>query len=156
MRQIIKLNGLWDFTPALDPDYRGSTYKDPDWDRRNWEKVKIPGCWNKYREKYALFEGVAWYAREFHIDYLDSSNAMAYFRFDAVNYLTKIYLNGEQIGEHEGGYTQFQVEGVRFLKEGRNVLVLSVDNRQHIIKFPGVIGWFNYGGIGTWTEVKIP
>ena len=153
MRQIIKLSGLWDFVPDLDPKYHSApVYAKPDWNRANWEKVGVPGCWNKYSEKYSLFEGVTWYAKEFCINEINP-HTMAHFRFGAINYLADIFLNGELIGKHEGGYTQFQIDGSKYIKKGINTLAIRVDNRRDIIKFPGVIGWFNYGGINKDVEL---
>ncbi len=146
MRKRISLNGTWFFLAELEPVYHGLNYKNPHWDRRNWERVKIPGCWNKYAEKYAFFEGVAWYAREFCINET-TTHTMAHFKFGAINYLSDIFLNGAHIGTHEGGYTEFLADATSGIKKGNNVVAIRVDNRRHIIKFPAVMGWFNYGGI---------
>ena len=72
--QRIDLNGLWDFVIDLDPKYhddrtihREPCYARPNWDRRYWQKVPVPGVWNKYSERLDIYEGVCWFAREFSV-----------------------------------------------------------------------------------------
>ncbi len=46
--KTINLNGIWDFVVDLDPKYHvDPAYANPDWDRRYWQKVPVPGVWNK-------------------------------------------------------------------------------------------------------------
>ena len=154
-RKIIELDGQWQFLPDLDPAYHMKfSYKHPDWDRRHWDTVPVPGCWNKYGERYVLFEGVAWFAREFMVDDFDSCQ-IAVLRFGAVNYQAHVFLNGELVSTHEGGYTEFTLDVTGHLRSGRNVLVVRVDNRANIIKLPEVFGWFNYGGIHRSVQLEI-
>jgi len=147
MREVMRLDGHWRFCADLDPEYHATAgYVKPDWDRRHWDIVPVPGCWNKYAERYALFEGVGWFAREFDVK-PDERLTRAVLRFEGVNYEARVFLNGQLVGEHEGGYTEFTCEASAALRPGRNVLVVRVDNRRNRIKLPAVMGWFNYGGI---------
>lgn len=147
MKGIIDLNGTWDFVADLDPKYHMlNSYPSPAWDRSKWEKAAVPGVWNMYQEKYSIYEGVCWYAREFDYDG-ETEGVTALLKFGGVNYKCDIFLNGEKAGEHEGGYTAFTVDVSRLLKKGKNCLVVRVDNRALVMKLPEVIGWFNYGGI---------
>ncbi|MEA2062224.1 MAG: glycoside hydrolase family 2 TIM barrel-domain containing protein, partial [Gemmatimonadota bacterium] len=50
-------------------------------------------------------------------------------------------------GDHEGGYTSFSFPATEALVRGSNTLAVQVDNRRHLLKVPGDVGWFNYGGI---------
>jgi beta-glucuronidase len=147
MNQTISLNGLWDFVVDLDPKYHAAAnYAHPDWDRRHWRKELVPGVWNKYAERYDIFEGVGWFARTFHLPALtEGTTCLA--RFAAVNYLCDVFVNGQPIGSHEGGYTEFVLDVSRFVHEGDNTIALRVDNRALITKLPPVLGYFNYGGI---------
>lgn len=147
MRNIIDLNGLWDFVVDLDPKYHTTpNYAKPDWNRRHWQKVSVPGVWNLYAEKYSIYEGVCWFAREFTIPTLpDGSTALL--RFGAVNYRCEVFVNGERVGEHEGGYTEFVIDVSPLVHEGDNYIAVKVDNRATSTRLPGVLGYFNYGGI---------
>ncbi len=149
----IDLNGLWDFVVDLDPKYHNNTvihphpvYAHPDYNRRHWLKVPVPGVWNKYAEKLDIYEGVCWYAREFRVDDLPRG-AAALLRFGAVNYKCRVFLNGHPVGVHEGGYTEFVIDVSKAVVEGKNVLAVEVDNRAAVTKLPPCLGYFNYGGI---------
>ncbi|MCM8830456.1 MAG: beta galactosidase jelly roll domain-containing protein [Candidatus Omnitrophica bacterium] len=143
--KVIELSGIWDFVVDLDPKYHTTPfYASPKCDRSNWEKVVVPGVWNLYKERYAIYEGVCWYAKTF---YLDDVQEKAILRFGGVNYRCDVYLNGEKAGTHEGGYTEFVIDVTGLVKKGENYLAVKVDNRSLIMRMPAVLGWFNYGGI---------
>ncbi len=142
----LDLNGVWAFSVDLDPEYHtGQDYSRPT-SLRHWERVPVPGCWNRYAESYDLYEGVAWFVREFSVPDL-AAEPVATLLFGAVNYLADVYLNGRHIGHHEGGYTAFEVDATPALRTGPNRLAVRVDNRHLRIRLPAVLGWYNYGGI---------
>lgn len=153
MIRKISLNGQWDFVADLDPKYHGDIriYPSPphaktDANRRHWIKVMVPGVWQKYAERYDIFEGVCWFARKFELNgYREGTTA--YIRFGAVNYFCRVFLNGEEVGQHETGYTEFVIDVTRQLKEGINHIAVMVDNRATTTKWPPCLGYFNYGGI---------
>lgn len=153
---IIDLNGTWDFVADLDPKYHAihGGFHNPAANRRHWLKVPVPGVWQKYGERYDVYEGVCWFAREFELAALPA-NARAALRFGAVNYLAAVYLNGVLVGRHEGGYTEFALDVTGKLKPGRNHLAVQVDNRALITKWPPCLGYFNYGGIHRGVSLEI-
>ncbi|MDO9465188.1 MAG: glycoside hydrolase family 2 TIM barrel-domain containing protein [bacterium] len=147
----IDLNGTWDFLVDLDPKYHKKNkntyaYAQTDWNRRHWKKVEVPGVWNKYGPELDIYEGVCWFSRTFQVDKL-LTKATSLLRFGAVNYLCEVFVNGECVGMHEGGYTEFTFDVSSFLQKGENTIALRVDNRAFIMKLPPVLGYFNYGGI---------
>jgi beta-glucuronidase len=155
-RKLISLNGTWDFMADLDPKYHAvyRCFQDPEITRRHWQKVLVPGVWQKYAERYDIFEGVCWFAREFDVPELAKS-ATAHLRFGAVNYLANVYLNGQLVGGHEGGYTEFVIDITGKLKAGLNHIAVQVDNRSLITKWPPCLGYFNYGGIHRSVSLEI-
>lgn len=146
MRNTIDLNGIWKFAIDQDPEYHKSYDYSKDTSLMHWEDVTVPGCWNKYSEKYDIFEGVAWFVKEFDLETLPD-NPICLLRFGGVNYIADVLLNGQKVGTHEGGYTAFNIDVSSALKEGRNRLAVRVDNRHLKIRLPAVLGWYNYGGI---------
>src|SRR5262245_48456972 len=147
MNQSVSLNGLWDFVVDLDPKYHAATnYAHPEWPRRHWQKVPVPGVWNKYAERYDIFEGVGWFARTFALPVLDAGTTCLV-RFGAVNYRCEVFMNGQAVGTHEGGYTEFLVDVSRHVRVGDNTIAVRVDNRALVTRLPPVLGYFNYGGI---------
>jgi beta-glucuronidase len=108
--------------------------------------LKVPGDWNKQRDTLLFYEGPVWYQRYF------SHHKRAHFRtfvnFGAANYFARIYLNGEKIGEHEGGFTPFIFEVTSKILEGQNSLVVEVNNARRPDAVPALsTDWWNYGGL---------
>jgi len=109
-------------------------------------KLKVPGDWNTQDDKLFLYEGSVWYQRDFSVNKQNKKIYVLY--FGAVNYLARVYLNGEFIGEHEGGFTPFQFDVTEALKKGQNSLVVKVNNRREPDYIPTMsTDWWNYGGI---------
>lgn len=109
-------------------------------------EINVPGDWNTQMEKLFYYEGTVWYKRSF--DYSKKENQTAYLHFGAVNYEAIVYLNGEKLGSHIGGYTSFQFDVTDKLKEKDNFLVVKVDNKRKREAIPTInTDWWNYGGI---------
>jgi len=109
-------------------------------------KLKVPGDWNSQSDKLLFYEGVMWYQRRF--SYQKKANKRVFLYFGAVNYLSRVWLNGTKLGEHVGGYTPFNFEVTEQLKDGDNSLVVEVDNTRRLEGVPSIhTDWWNYGGI---------
>jgi beta-galactosidase len=97
-----------------------------------WKPVRLPHTWNA--EDAASLDartykrGVGWYRLEF-----DSPKAGArhWLEFGAASLVADVWLNGEKLGQHKGGFTQFRFDVTdRLAKSGRNSLVVKVDNSE--------------------------
>ena len=108
--------------------------------------VKVPGDWNTQRESLLFYEGPLWYQRYF--SYHKRDRLRTFLHFGAANYFTRIYLNGEKIGEHEGGFTPFNFEVTSKVLDGQNSLVVEVNNVRRPDGVPALsTDWWNYGGL---------
>ena len=68
--------------------------------------------------------------------------------FGAANYFTRAYLNGQELGEHEGGFTPFNYEVTDKIRDGDNFIVAEVNNARRRDGVPSVNSdWWNYGGL---------
>lgn len=109
-------------------------------------KMSIPNDWNTQDPKLYYYEGNVWFRRMF--DYNLASDRRLFLHFGAVNYIAEVYLNGEKLGTHEGGFTPFAFEITRLVKPKDNFLVVKVDNRRRRDGVPTInTDWWNYGGI---------
>lgn len=163
-RDITKLNGTWQ--TIADPfdagylDYRlnvspngffknekpQSSYDHVEYDFSDKETLKVPGDWNTQCDRLFFYEGSIWYKKDFDYD-LKADNRL-YVYFGASNYRTDVYLNGEKLGEHIGGYTPHSYEITDKIKSEGNFLVVRVNNVRHPEGVPTVNSdWWNYGGI---------
>ncbi len=60
----------------------------------------------------------------------------------------RVYLNGKEIGSHEGGFTPFQFNITDLIIEGENFLAVEVNNTRTADAIPALsFDWWNYGGI---------
>lgn len=108
-------------------------------------QLNVPGDWNSQSPQLLYYEGNMWYRRLFHAEKYPGKRAFLY--FDASNYFTKVWLNGNLLGEHEGGFTPFQFEVTDLLKS-ENTLVVLVNNDRSPASIPAMnFDWWNYGGI---------
>ena len=109
-------------------------------------RLNVPGDWNSQSPELKYYEGTIWYAR--HFNAAPSAEYRQFLYFGAVSYRCNVYLNGELITSHEGGFTPFQVEVTDCLKDGDNFLVVEANNRRTVDAIPALVfDWWNYGGI---------
>ncbi|MFB6342956.1 glycoside hydrolase family 2 protein [Saccharicrinis sp. FJH62] len=106
----------------------------------------IPSDWNTRDAKLFFYEGSVWFKKDF--TYSPKKGFKTYVYFGAVNYDAKVYLNGEKVGEHIGGFTPFNIDITGKVKEGNNFIVVRVNNERHPEGVPTInADWWNYGGI---------
>lgn len=112
----------------------------------NSEKLNVPGDWNTQLEKLLYYEGTIWYKKSF--QYKKQKDNRVYLYFGSVNYECQVYLNGQFIGEHIGGFTPFNFEISEDVFDGENFIVLMVNNIRKKDGVPTVnTDWWNYGGL---------
>ena len=121
----------------------------------NFEKaptLNVPGDWNSQDDKLLFYEGTIWYKKSFNYQKKDRTRLFVY--FGGANYLADVYLNGQKLGRHEGGFTPFNFEITSLVKEKDNFLVVKVDNKRRRDAVPTLnTDWWNYGGLTR--EVKL-
>ena len=126
----------------------------PEYDDSPWPTLQIPGVentLNAYEKRPEYYQDGVWYRRTFTVPAAQRGK-FAKLMFYAVNYVADVWLNGNYIGYHEGGYTSFAFEVSNAIKyDSVNVLAVRVDNppwgtRNDIIPYSRV-DWFNYTGI---------
>lgn len=154
----ISLNGEWHF--AVDPfnsGLRGEWYRDrdetdgdvgpPDYDFDMWDTMIVPACWNTYDERLAYYEGAAWFVRTITCEPLKGSDR-AFVSFEGTSGETILFVNGVFAGYHDNGGVPFSIDVTSLLRDGKNRLVVWVDNTRRPDTVPGdFFDWFNYGGI---------
>src|SRR5262245_46954235 len=117
-----------------------------EYDFDNSGSLKVPGDWNTQSDQLFFYEGTIWYKKSF--DYQRRPNTRLFVYFGAANYLADVYLNGEKIGQHEGGFTPFNFEITKLVRDTGNFLVVKVDNKRRRDAVPTLMtDWWNYGGL---------
>ncbi|MDE3066877.1 MAG: DUF4982 domain-containing protein [Verrucomicrobiota bacterium] len=132
----------------------------PECDDRSWRKIQLPHDYiveDQYSSQADTGHGSlpvypAWYRRRFSLDAADQGRCV-WLYFEGVFRNARIYLNGDLVGRHPGGYTSFHVDisdSIHFGEE--NLLAVYVDPTD----FEG--WWYEGGGIcrHVWLNVADP
>ncbi|MBD3273973.1 MAG: beta-glucuronidase [Candidatus Marinimicrobia bacterium] len=110
------------------------------------DRLMVPGDWNSQRSDLEFYEGTIWYKKSFEYDL--KPNTRVYVHFGAVNYEAIVWINGEKLGEHKGGFTPFNFEITDHLQGGENFIIVKADNQRALEAVPTLnFDWWNYGGI---------
>lgn len=87
------------------------------------QEIPVPSCWEMTEKDY---EGVAYYCRTFDVPAAWKGRVVR-LHFDAVNFRAEVWLNGREVGIHEGGFTPFEFrvdEQLQF--DAENTLIVRV------------------------------
>ena len=76
---------------------------------------------------YTDFMAAVWYRRGFTLPEA-AAGKRVFLNFGAVDYKAEVWVNGESVGTHRGGYAPFQLEITKALHEGENTLVVCADD----------------------------
>ena len=163
-RHTTSLNGPWRmiidpyetgyydyrYQPRSDGYFKNTKPQQPgdlvEYDFDSSPTLNVPGDWNTQDEKLLFYEGTIWYKRSF--DYRKTDQKRLFVYFGAANYVADVYLNGQKLGRHEGGFTPFNFEITKVVKEKDNYLVVKVDNKRRRDAVPTLnTDWWNYGGL---------
>lgn len=110
--------------------------------------LDVPGDFNTQRPELTWLEGSVWYRKSFEYDAAGREGRRLFVHFGAANYRADVFLNGEKLGSHEGGFTPFQFELTGRVKAGENRLLVHVNNERRKDGIPAKgFDWFNYGGL---------
>lgn len=138
-RRRHRLGGRWAFVADPDDEGReGYAESFPD----DAESIAVPCAWNALPD-YHNYEGAAWYRRTFHLP----ESAPAHLRFEAVANEADVWVDGEHVASHYGGYTPFGAL-LEDLAAGEREVVVRADNTRDAesVPKPGS-DWHPYGGI---------
>jgi len=106
----------------------------------------LPSSWLTHSPEMRYYQGLVWYERKFQAQ--PKPGMRQFLRFGAVNYRATIWLNGKNVGAHEGGFTPFAIEVTGALRPGENRIVVAADSQASATSVPpAVTDWENYGGI---------
>jgi beta-glucuronidase len=91
--------------------------------------MPVPASYNDLYEgaEFRDHIGWVWYEREIVVpDHFFTQRIVL--RFGSVTHAAKVYVNGQLVVEHTGGFTPFEAEINAFVKSGKNRLTVAVNN----------------------------
>ncbi|MCF8262902.1 MAG: DUF4982 domain-containing protein [Melioribacteraceae bacterium] len=164
-RIVESINNDWTFNyfpqHKFDDNVSSINYNDSTWDT-----IALPHTWSTFettgevhpfirnaseRDDPYWWKGWGWYRKKIQID-KSLSEKKVFVEFDGVQKYSRLYVNGNYVGEHKGGFTSFYFDISEYIKYGEeNLLSMAVSNRRDD-KFGGIPpmtagNWNVYGGI---------
>lgn len=121
------LNGAWDF--AFDDAHCG--------EREGWYKdfkgnmtIQVPFT---YETKMSGIQDETrhdqiWYRRSFQVDGSRLEKENYKLHFEGSDFITKVWVNGQYVGDHRGGYARFSFDITDVVRDGENELVVKVED----------------------------
>lgn len=130
----MNLNGQWQF--EIDYSNSGAARNLFDPSAEYSREITVPFCPESKLSGicYTDFMHSVWYKR--HVTLSASQlQGRTVIHFGAVDYLTTVYINGKQCGQHKGGYVSFSFDITDFVTEGDNVVTVHAedDTRNRLI-----------------------
>jgi Glycosyl hydrolases family 2, sugar binding domain/Glycosyl hydrolases family 2, TIM barrel domain/Glycosyl hydrolases family 2 len=119
-RPTIDLDGEWRFVGDPERIYGPDSLPEGD-------SIQVPGCWEaQVARPYRIIN--AWYHRTVEIP-ADWTGSRVLICFGAVMYRCTVWLNGQRVGDHEGGWTPFHLDAREHVRFGEsNRLAVEVVN----------------------------
>lgn len=120
-RDLIDLSGIWKFN----------------FENEKEEMIAVPGSFNDQvvghdKKNYV---GNLIYQKDFLIKEEMLLNEI-FLRFGSVTHVAKVYINKELVGTHKGGFTPFEFNINKYVKEGENRLKVIVSNKLDYTSLP--------------------
>lgn len=149
----IDLDGPWRF--RTDPNNAGLSAGWPAEAPEGARSVTVPHTWNLGQDQ--AFDGVGWYFRSF-VASADLAGRHVELNFGATFYKSRVFVNGVEVGGHEGGFTAYHLDVSKLIRPGENRIAVAIDNRPGFATIPGYAmrlqasgnvwyDWWRNGGI---------
>lgn len=131
-RTRISFNKDWKFFLGDEPGAKSAAFTD-----FKWRKLTLPHDWSiegKFDEKNpakpeggGLPTGIGWYRKEFTAP-ANFAGRLITIEFDGVYKNSEVWINGKYLGKRPYGYSSFAYEISQYLKSGKNLIAVKVDN----------------------------
>ncbi|MGM9928228.1 MAG: glycoside hydrolase family 2 protein [Bacillus sp. (in: firmicutes)] len=144
MRKVININDCWKFIKQNEDNAFNPTFNDD-----TWETVNVPHTWNAIdgANGFDFHKGACWYRKELSIDPIHQGNKI-FLEFNGSNSITDVYVNGQHMGQHRGGYSTFRFDVTDVVQFGSsNTIAVKVDNTVVDDVYPQMADFTFYGGI---------
>jgi beta-galactosidase len=96
----------------------------------HWQSVTLPHTWNNLDGQDGggnYYRGPGWYRKHFSISSWQKGKSY-FLRFEAASLVADVYVNGQHVGQHKGGFSAFCFDVTNVVHAGDNLLAVRVDN----------------------------
>ena len=139
MRTIVNINHKWAFR-------KGAAL--PETFPADWDIVNLPHSWNNIDGQDGgndYWRGTGVYVQKLARADLPEAEA-CFLEINGANSSADVYLNGQKLAHHDGGYSTWRVELTDALQD-ENLLVITVDNAPNDRVYPQMADFTFYGGL---------
>lgn len=121
------LNGMWDF--AFDDKDMGENER---WYQSFPMDMKIQVPFTYETKASGIGEEapheIVWYKKEIFLEEKELSEKHLLLHFEGVDFFTKVWINGQMVGSHKGGYSRFSFDIKDLVISGENTIVVRVED----------------------------
>lgn len=122
-RERVNINRCWKFYLG---DVAGAEL--PSFDDSSWVDTHLPHSFSiPYFMWRDVYHGYGWYRKVINVDKAWDNKRIG-IEFEGSFIETEVYLNGQWVGSHSGGYTSFFFDLTPYLHKGENILAVRVNN----------------------------
>ena len=132
----VKFNNDWKFLLGDAKNAQQTGFCD-----RTWKRVDLPHDWvisqpfrrgaeggytSQNMQGFFAWEGICWYRKEFTL--ANTEGKAVYLCFGGAYRNSTVYVNGQEAGGRACGYSSFEIDISAFVKEGKNLAAVRLDN----------------------------
>ncbi|MBW3088757.1 hypothetical protein KIH77_08460 [Bifidobacterium sp. 82T24] len=122
-----------------------------------WAEVSVPHTWNAFDGQDGgsdYHRGACWYVRGLEVGER-APGSRVYLEFQGAANVAEVYVNGNRVGGHVGGYSTFRMDVTDALTTGGDVLAVKVGNEERSDVYPQMADFTFYGGLYRPVEVLV-
>lgn len=141
MRKVLNINRKWAFTKEWS-DIPSEVPK-------NWNFVNLPHTWNGIDGQDGendYYRGKCLYVRSLEKEDLPEADRY-YIEFRGANSSAELYVDGNKIACHDGGYSTWRADITDYLKNPVSIIAVAVDNSANETVYPQMADFTFYGGL---------
>ncbi len=123
-RCVVSLNGMWELAREHEPGNQHEGFKAE-------KHVAVPASYNDLyaEEGFRMWKDGMWYQRTFVVPKTLEDERLV-LRFGAVAYRARVFVNGKEVGGHEGGHLPFECEVTDVVEWNKpNLVCVRCENR---------------------------
>jgi Glycosyl hydrolases family 2, sugar binding domain/Glycosyl hydrolases family 2/Glycosyl hydrolases family 2, TIM barrel domain len=150
----MNLNGVWDYTGRSERDALAA----PPSANEYRERILVPYPTESALSGIQRHDDQMWYRKVFKVPSAWGGRRVL-LHFGAVDQIATVWVNNQQVANHEGGYTAFSADITHALRPGMQQLTVRVEDRNETNPFPvgkqrnRPEGLFYTGSSGIWQTV---
>jgi beta-galactosidase len=144
-RAEVSLDDGWRF---IRQDVVGA--QNTNFDDSGWSIINLPHTWNNLDGENGgnnYYRGIGWYRSHYAAD--NSYSGRRFFlKFDGAFYVTDVWVNGNYLGEHQGGFAAFAFDATPYVNAGAdNLIAVKINNASNTNVPPLSADFTFFGGL---------